>query len=169
MQLVRYSTLTALLLCAAIAGFFYAYSVSVMWGLNDANPQSAIAAMQGINRVVRNIAFAPAFFGTPIALAFAAWAFWREGLGRAALLFLIAAAIYVLGAVLPTLAISVPMNNLLAEAGTPASDAAARLIWDEYSHRWLIWNTIRMLASFLSLALGLFALLADGLTLGKSQ
>lgn len=72
----------ALLLCGAIFGFFYAYSVSVMWGLDSADPRSAIAAMRGINRVVRNAAFAPAFFGTPLALLASATLAYATGAPR---------------------------------------------------------------------------------------
>lgn len=54
----------SLILSAAIFGFFYAWTVSTMWGLDQADPKVAIAAMQAMNANVRNAAFAPAFFGT---------------------------------------------------------------------------------------------------------
>ncbi|EFG2885686.1 hypothetical protein BO068_004877, partial [Escherichia coli] len=65
----------ALILCGAIAGFFYAYSSSVMRGLDATDPRAAIAAMQGINATVRNAFFAPAFFGTPVACLISAGLF----------------------------------------------------------------------------------------------
>lgn len=62
-------TLIATLLSGAIFGFFYAWVCSTMWGLDAADPRVAISAMQAMNASVRNIVFAPAFFGTPVALA----------------------------------------------------------------------------------------------------
>jgi len=56
-----------LILTGAIAGFFYAYTSSVMRGLDAIPAAHAIVAMQGINATVRNWVFAPAFFGTPVA------------------------------------------------------------------------------------------------------
>src|SRR4028119_1583110 len=56
-----------LVLTGAIAGFFYAYTSSVMRGLDAIPAAHAIVAMQGINATVRNWIFAPAFFGTPVA------------------------------------------------------------------------------------------------------
>jgi uncharacterized membrane protein len=49
--------------------FFSAWVRSTMWGLHAAPPAIAIQAMQAMNASARNAVFAPAFFGTPIALA----------------------------------------------------------------------------------------------------
>jgi uncharacterized membrane protein len=53
----------------AMLEFFSAWVRSTMWGLHAAPPAIAIQAMQAMNASVRNAVFAPAFFGTPIALA----------------------------------------------------------------------------------------------------
>ncbi len=66
--------LVSLIFTGAIFGFFYAWVCSTMWGLDAADPRVAIAAMQAMNASVRNAVFAPAFFGTPVVLAAAAWA-----------------------------------------------------------------------------------------------
>ena len=59
-------TVVTLALAGAMAGFFYAYSMSVMWALDAVDPKAAIASMQSIYIVVRNAIFFPAFFGTPV-------------------------------------------------------------------------------------------------------
>src|SRR5918998_6764823 len=73
----RHGLIVAGLLASALsAGFFYAYSISVMPGLAAADPSSAIRAMQGINAVIRTPIFAFAFFGSlvlPLAVSLAAW------------------------------------------------------------------------------------------------
>lgn len=141
-----------LLLGGAITGFFYAYSVSVMRGLDFVAPQSAIIAMQGINATVRNALFAPAFFGTPVAAIAAGAVFLIMGHKRAGLALLAAAAVYILGAFVPTFAINVPMNNELATIDA-ATAAQPEQIWRDYSDRWTWWNHLRTIFSALSLAL----------------
>ena len=59
-------------LCAlwtgVMAGFFYAFSVLVMPGLErkESSPPAAMAAMQGINNAVQNPLFALFFMGAPL-------------------------------------------------------------------------------------------------------
>lgn len=143
----------ALALAGAIAGFFYAYSVSVMWGLDGADPASAIRAMQGINGAVRNAAFAPAFFGTPVAAALAAFLWLGSGRPAPALFFSAALVVYALGALMPTLLVHVAMNDALAKVVVPADPQAARILWQDFSGRWLGWNHVRTGASLVALLL----------------
>ncbi len=143
--LARSLSLAALLLMGAIAGFFYAYWCSVMIGLDAAGPEAATAAMQGINRMVRNAMFAPAFFGPLVVLPLAAVAAALAGAGRSALWLALRFATYVAGAFLVTLWISVPMNNAFA-AASPGE-------WPRYLGDWSFWNGVRTIASFAALAL----------------
>jgi uncharacterized membrane protein len=142
-----------LILTGAIAGFFYAYTSSVMRGLDVIPAAHAIVAMQGINATVRNWVFAPAFFGTPlVGILTAAVLGWLH-VKRAALLMLLAAVIYIAGAFVPTLLVNVPMNETLATVTVPADPQAANRLWLEYSVPWTRWNTLRTLFSFVSLLL----------------
>ena len=59
--------LLGLLASALMAGFFYAYSVSVMRGLDATEPLAAALAMRNINALIRTPVFFFGFFG---ALAF---------------------------------------------------------------------------------------------------
>lgn len=151
-----------LVLTGAIAGFFYAYSSTVMRGFDAIEPHHAIAAMQGINANVRNAVFAPAFFGTPVAAVVTGTLFlvlrWHSG----AILMFLAAATYVLGAFLPTLLINVPMNEALALVSLPRDPENAALIWSSYSIRWTWWNSLRAAFSMVSLILVACAILFAG-------
>lgn len=142
-----------LLFAGAIAGFFYAYSVSVMRGLDAATPQQAIGAMQGINATIRNAWFAPAFFGTPILTAASGVLFFRHKQRGAATAMFAAALVYVLGALVPTFAVNVPMNDALAISAIPADLAEAQALWTRYSIEWTGWNQLRTLSSFACLLL----------------
>jgi uncharacterized membrane protein len=155
-------TFVALLLSGAIAGFFYAYSCSVMWGLDTSDPRAAIDAMQRINIVVRNAAFFPAFFGTPVVALAAAGLWLSQGRRDVALLLALAAAIYLVGAFLTTLAVNVPMNEALGRTAIPTDAEAAAAIWRDYSAPWTRWNHVRTAASLAALAMVGWALHLGG-------
>ena len=155
-------TFATLVLAGAMAGFFYAYSMSVMWALDATDPKAAIAAMQSINIVVRNAIFFPAFFGTPAVALVAAGLWWKQDAGQVALLMALAAIVYLCGAFLLTLFVNVPMNQALAIATIPADPEAARTLWRNYSGPWTLWNHVRTVASFVSLLLVGWALYAAG-------
>lgn len=152
----------SLLLSGAILGFFYAWVCSTMWGLDAADPRIAIAAMQAMNASVRNMVFAPAFFGTPFALLLAGLLLWRDGFRGAALGFALGGVIYLCFGMMLTMTINVPMNEALGAASVPENIDEARRIWAEYSGRWQIWNQIRTAASgiaFLAAVGGLISMM----------
>jgi len=155
-------TVVTLALAGAMAGFFYAYSMSVMWALDAVDPKTAIASMQSINIVVRNAVFFPAFFGMPVAALVAA-GLWRvQGLHNVALLLALAAIVYLIGTFLVTILLNVPMNERLARTTIPAEVSAARTIWDNYSMPWTLWKHVRTIASFAALCLTGWALYLAG-------
>jgi uncharacterized membrane protein len=150
---------SALLLSAAIFGFFYAWVCSTMWGLDAADPRVAIAAMQAMNASVRNAAFAPAFFATPLALLLCAGLTFKAGARSSAALFGLSAAVYFCFGLLLTLLVNVPMNEALARIALPASLAEAQAVWAAYSPEWQVWNQSRTLASGLAFLIALAAAL----------
>jgi uncharacterized membrane protein len=160
MMAARSLALIALMMTAAIFGFFYAWICSTMWGLDTLRPFQAIKAMQAMNESVRNPVFFPAFFLTPVALAAASIAAWLATQTGPARLFAIAAAIYVIGGIGVTAMVNVPMNQALATIGAPTAVRNGADIWQDYSGRWQFWNTIRTLASGLSVLLAGIALLS---------
>lgn len=143
----------AVLFGAAIFGFFYAWVCSTMWGLDEADPRVAIEAMQAMNASVRNVVFFPAFFLTPLAMAGAAALYLRERRRSSAVLMATAAVVYLLGGLVLTMTVNVPMNEALAEVTVPAAAAEAERIWTDYSQRWQVFNQIRTVASAISLLL----------------
>ncbi|QFG27390.1 DUF1772 domain-containing protein [Actinomadura sp. WMMB 499] len=142
----------------AVFGFFYAWVCSTMWGLDDADPRVAIAAMQSMNASVRNAVFFPAFFLTPAVMALAAVLALRARRRAPAVLLAVAAAVYLGGGLLLTMLVNVPMNEDLAAVAVPASAEEARRVWADYSGRWQLFNQIRTVASGASLLLAAVAL-----------
>lgn len=136
-------SMLSLLSVGAIFGFFYAWVCSTMWGLDEADPRVAIAAMQAMNASVRNAVFFPAFFLTPVLLALTAMVAWSLTRRLPALFFGASATVYFCGAFLVTAAINVPMNEALAVVTVPTDAETARRVWQDYSQPWQTWNTIR--------------------------
>lgn len=135
-----------------MAGFFFAFSAVVMPGLDVADPAAAMAAMQGINDIVVNPAFALFFFGAPVlCLGSIVRALIRRD--RLAWLELVAAAVYLVGVFGVTVAFNVPLNDDLARLD-PTVPTQARTM-TIYIDDWTVWNHVRTATGLL--AFGLFA------------
>lgn len=130
-----------------------------MWGLDALDPRTAIEAMNAMNGSVRNAVFAPAFFGTPFVLAFAAVALAVTGERRPALWFAASAAVALVFGTLLTMLVNVPMNEALGQVKIPSDRLEAQEIWNNYSSDWQFWNQFRTVASGVALLLA-----ATGLT-----
>ncbi|MGI5273257.1 DUF1772 domain-containing protein [Nonomuraea sp. CA-218870] len=132
--------LIALVLHGALAGLFYAFSMSVMPALDAVEPAQAETVMRSVNRKILNPWLFVAFLGAPIAALVA-------GLfadGPAAIWFFAAAGVNFVGSFLVTVVINVPMNNAVDTGTMP---------WKDYSPRWTAWNTVRAAVCLASLAL----------------
>ncbi|MGH2560335.1 MAG: DUF1772 domain-containing protein [Thermomicrobiales bacterium] len=151
--LAAVSATAALALTGAMAGLFYAFSVSAMRGLDGIDAAHAIPAMQSINRKILNPVFFVTFFGAPVAALATGGLLLALDERWAAVVFGLAAATYVLGTLVLTVVVNVPMNDALdvAEVPTDANDAAR--LWADFSTRWTWWNTLRTVFSALSLLL----------------
>ncbi|MEM6323912.1 MAG: anthrone oxygenase family protein [Pseudomonadota bacterium] len=142
----------SLVLNGALFGFFYAWICSTIWGLDAAAALVAVEAMQAMNASVRNVVFAPAFFGTPVALLVTALLALMSGQRRTASAFGLAGLICLFGGVVLTFAVNVPMNEALA-LQTPQNEAEAAAVWADYSPRWQRFNQLRTMACGISLIL----------------
>ncbi|QFG26644.1 DUF1772 domain-containing protein [Actinomadura sp. WMMB 499] len=146
------------LICAAVsivgaagmAGTFFGFSTGVMPGLNAARPSSAIDAMQGMNQKIQNPLFIVMFVLTPVIAVLAAILLLTLDQKAAAILFFAAAAVYVLGALFPSFAVNIPMNEALDKVEIPADPAEAARVWSDHSGRWTAWNTVRAVAGWAS-------------------
>ena len=151
--LPRAFAVLAILSSGAMFGFFYAWVCSTLWGLDAANPNVAISAMQAMNASVRNPVFALGYFGTPLVLAAVALVAWKGEERRAAILFGSGGLLYVMGVMLPTGMFNVPLNETLAAVEAPLAVARAQEVWQSYSAPWQLWNTIRAVAAGAALLL----------------
>lgn len=149
-SLVPILTLLAALGSGLIAGFFLAFSATVMWALKRQPPAAGIAAMQAINVVVLNPIFLGIFFGTAIlslVLDIVALVLWSEsGSGY----LLVGSLLYFVGTFLVTLLFNVPLNNRLA--AVEAESAEGKAVWTHYLQVWTAWNHVRTVAPLVAMA-----------------
>ncbi|RBQ19313.1 hypothetical protein DP939_15400 [Spongiactinospora rosea] len=148
--LLAYLTLVAV---GAVAGVFYAFSVSVMRALDAIDAREAARAMRSVNRKILNPLFLGPFMGAPVLAAATGGLLLALGRSEAAFAFFAAAAVYAFGTFLPTVVINVPMNEALERATVPDDAGPAATLWAGYSPRWTRWNTIRTVFSVASLVL----------------
>ena len=151
--LTRLLIFISLLLSAAIFGVFYAWVCSTMWGLDVADPRVSIQAMQAMNASVRNLVFAAAFSGPPIALLATATLLFYQRQRSSALAFALSATTYTVFGMLLTMSVNVPMNETLAQLPVPPDVETARASWQHYSENWQFWNQVRTVGSGISFCL----------------
>jgi uncharacterized membrane protein len=144
---------------AAVGGLFYAFSTFVMKGLDRTQPAEAITAMRGINAEAQaNAPFLAMFLGSAV-LALAVGVVAVTRMGQPGSWYLLAGAVFGLGAVIVTIAFNVPLNNHLDgvdPAGLSAADAASQ--WQAYLSTWTAWNHVRTATGLVGAALMLIGL-----------
>ncbi len=147
---LRVLTLVSALGSGLMAGFFFAFSVSVMKALGRLPPAQGIAAMRSINVVVINPVFLISFFGTAVAcvaVAISALSTWHR---PGAAYLLAGGLLYLVGSILVTIAFNVPRNNALAAVDPVGTAGAAQ--WASYLSAWTAWNHVRTAAALAAAA-----------------
>jgi len=154
--LLAWVTLGTALGCGLSAGVFFAFSAFVMPALGRLPSGQGIAAMQSINKLAVTPAFMTALFGSALACAgLAAWSVmaWGE---RPAPWLLAGGLLYLVGAIVVTIAANVPLNDALAATRPDGTGAADR--WNGYLRRWTAWNHLRTAAALAATGLLIVAL-----------
>lgn len=145
-----------------MSGFVFAFSVVVMPGLAITDPGVAMEAMQSINAVVRNVAFAIGFFG---ALVFCGAAMVYTVVRRESIadwLSLAGGAVYVIGGFGITFVVNVPMNEALAELDPSVQANHPEML--TYLREWSMWNHLRTASSVVAFLLLVCSLIMQGST-----
>jgi uncharacterized membrane protein len=152
--LQRAALFAATVLSGLFAGLFATFSYAVLPGLRRTDDTTFVRAMQQINTAILNPVFALVFAGTVIATLSAAAVAVREAGPRP---WVIASLALVLATVVVTMAVSVPLNDRLAE-GT-GSAAALR---EAFEGPWVAWNVVRSALSAGGFGCAVLALAALG-------
>ncbi len=91
--------------------------------------------------------------GTPVLLLFTALSALNARERRATVCFALASILHVLGVMVPTMTVNVPLNEALALVDAPLGPVGAQETWRKYSGAWQSWNTIRAVPAGCVLAL----------------
>ncbi len=150
---IRFGTILLCLLLGLMAGFFHAFSFTVMPGLDLLTGDAAMDAMRGINVAVRNPVFFATFVLTPVLGFLLAVVCLFTGRRMPGLLLLVSFGVYAAGVVALTASLNVPMNRALTEGSL-----SGLANWLEWSATWTGANHVRTAASLFALLLVLLAL-----------
>lgn len=133
----------SLLTCGALFGLFCAGLSPIMQGLNRADPEISIGAMQSIVSIFPISAPFMLMVVAPVCLAVTSAYVVAIGRRRAAVYFASAAGLCAVGAFLLTVQVLWPLNRELAGVEIPQDTAMAGRIWAQYAGTWHIWTLIR--------------------------
>jgi uncharacterized membrane protein len=142
-----HATLTvATLLCSLVAGLLFAFAVVVMPGIRALDDDAFLRAFQTMDGVIqRNQALFVLVWAGSVPLVIAAaglGAAYAAGPARWATVA--AAAVYVLGVQLPTIAVHIPLNNQLQAIDVASLSADERRVARlGFEPRWNRWNVVR--------------------------
>jgi len=154
--------IATILSVALMAGLFYNWSVAVTPGLGRLNDKAYLQAMQSLNRAILNPGFFIVFLSSIFLLPINAIVQHKSGLGQRSLLFILAAAIYLIGSVGVTFLGNVPLNNQLDVLDlNTLGDTEISQFKASYEGRWNKLNWIRTLSSLAASILLLLPLFID--------
>ena len=146
MTILGSTILLAVLLCALVAGFLFAFSTVVMPGIRRLDDRSFLQSFQAIDRVIQDgqLLFMLVWVGSVVVLVISAVTGFLHLRGLNRLLAVSACITCLAGVQLPTIAINIPLNNRI-QALDPGSMSGARLAEErsQFEARWTRWNTIR--------------------------
>jgi uncharacterized membrane protein len=145
------TTLRALSLLAATitmgfaAGAFALYAHTIMPGLKKTDDHTFVAAFQATDRAIINPRFMITAFGGALAFTIAAVVVNR---GTAALPWIAAALGLYLIAFVVTMAVNVPLNDAIKNAGDPDRIRDLAAVRERFHEsRWAAWNLVRVVTS----------------------
>lgn len=154
--LIVTATITAL-----IAGLFYSWSISVTPGLGRLPDASYVSAFQACNRAILNPMFLTCFLGAAVLLPLSTYLHYTPAPSARFWLLLAASVLYLAGVLGVTMAGNVPMNEALDKFDVQhASAEAIAQVRKQFENRWNNLNTIRTIASTLSVVLVVMACLS---------
>jgi uncharacterized membrane protein len=137
--------LISVLACAMMAGLYFAFSSAIMPALAKLEPHQGILAMQSINRTILNPLFLLLFIGTAVLCALLVVFSLGKLPAPNAILLVVGSVIYIVGSLIVTAVLNVPLNDALAALNPNAAGSADW--WASYLKNWTTWNHVRTVAS----------------------
>jgi uncharacterized membrane protein len=137
-----------------MAGFFWTYSANVNLAMLQMDGPTYATVQAALNRNVRHWMFFIFFFGTPLCCALALLVAWPARAQGWWLALAVAGLAYLLGIVVFTHQVNLPLNRL-TEAWNPA---ALPVDWRQTRDSWNDANLVRSITSCVAFIIAVFAL-----------
>ncbi len=150
--------------CGIMTGVFFAFSTAVMSGLARLEPVQGLSAMQSMNRTILNPLFLLLFMGTAVSCVIVFIMVLGKWSSPSGLLFLAGCAFYLIGSLLVTMIINVPLNNSLIPLEPGSAEGTSQ--WLRYLSTWTTWNHIRGIAALAATLVLMVALYLEARGLG---
>ncbi|ROS77090.1 putative membrane protein [Cellulomonas sp. PhB143] len=137
--------LLAIVGSGVVAGVFFAFSAVVVPGLREGSPALGAAAMRAANRAAVRWPLMALLFGTGLLCLLAPFVVGAGNSSDGPVLGWVVAGsvLYLVGAIVVTVAGNVPLNRRLAALDVPGS----REYWPRYAERWSARNDLRAAGS----------------------
>jgi uncharacterized membrane protein len=164
MQILRaLSLLGATMTMGLVAGVFALYAHTVMPGLKKTDDRTFVAAFQSLDRAIINPWFMLGGFVGALLFTLAAAV---TNVGRDALPWILVALALYLVAFVITVAVNVPLNDALKDAGDPDRIGDLAAVRERFHEtRWAAWNFVRVVTSLAAFASLAWALVVHGRSL----
>jgi len=145
-----------------VAGVFGLYAHTIMRGLHKTDDRTFVTAFQQIDKAIINPVFMASFFGALFLSGAAALLYLRDD-GSTVLPWVAAAFALYLVAVVITMAVNVPLNDDIKNAGDPDKIADLAAVRDAFHEsRWVAWNLVRTVTTTVAFGLLTWALVLHG-------
>ncbi|WP_347030545.1 DUF1772 domain-containing protein [Brevibacterium paucivorans] len=139
--------LLATCVTAVLAGFWCTWGIVVLPALDKVPPAVAVTSMRSLNESVLTPAFLIPFFASPVICLVGTIVCAVERAPFAAVLLGLAAGLQLLGVIVVTRTMNVPLNEELARTQRPPQEA-----WGAFSQAWQRAHVVRTIASCIALA-----------------
>ena len=150
MAALEISLVVAALLCGLVAGLVFGFAVVVMPGIASLDDRAFLRAFQVVDGVIQRgqPLFGLAWLGSAVAVLVTMVLGLDQLTGFDRLLLLGAGISYLFGAQLPTIVVSIPLNNELQKLDLDSTDQPAwRSARERFERRWNRWNVVRTVVS----------------------
>ena len=150
MSMFEWALVSATFLCSLVAGFLFAFAAVVMPGLGRLDDQAFLRSFRSIDGIIQGNqpVFLIVWVGSVLTLIAAAVIGLNALEGSARLALVAITLLYLLGVQAPTIAINIPLNNVIQKLDPAAIDAAgARRARAEFDAKWNRSNLVRTICA----------------------
>ena len=153
--------LFTILLTGLTAGLCFTWTNAVTTGIGRLDDLGYLSSFQEMNRAIINPIFIVVFFGPFFGHILTVYLKYQNN-EAVVWLYIVAAALFILGVVLVTLIGNVPLNEILDKTDLAAASAEElRALRQKFETPWRQWHLVRTLSSILSFALLLIGIIIN--------